>query len=260
MTELLSATLAITAGAMVLLWIVSLVVRDASIADVFWGVGFVIVAWTAFLLAPGDAPRRVLVCSLTTLWGVRLAAFLAIRNLGHGEDRRYRAMREHHGARFPLVSLVTVFLLQAVLLWTISLPVQAVQLSPASPWHALDAIGVATFSIGFAIEAVADAQLLRWKRDPAHARSVMDRGLWAWSRHPNYFGEMLVWWGIGAVAVAAGAFWSLVGPLTITMLLVKVSGVPLLEKTIAERRPGYREYVERTSALVPWPPKRRDRS
>jgi steroid 5-alpha reductase family enzyme len=239
---------------MIALWAASVRLRDASIVDPFWGPGFAGVAW-ASLAASGPSPRGLLLAVLVTLWGLRLGIHLARRARGHGEDRRYAAMRATHGERFWIVSLFTVFLLQGALMWTVSLPLQAgAALGRETPLGPLDAVGAAIFGVGLAFEAVADAQLARFLADPANRGQVMDRGLWRFSRHPNYFGDFLVWWGLGAVALSAGAWWALAGPAVMTALLLRVSGVTLLEQTIGERRPGYAEYAARTSAFFPRPP------
>jgi steroid 5-alpha reductase family enzyme len=253
---LLLTTLGVVGALMVALWVVSVLVRDASIVDLFWGPGFAVTAWTSHLLTPDPTPRAWLVAILVTLWALRLAAHLARRNLGQGEDSRYRAMRRHHGDRFPLVSLGTVFLLQAGLMWVVSLPLQAVHLRGTEiPLGVLDWLGVALWGVGLTFETVADLQLARFRRTPGQSGQVLERGLWRYSRHPNYFGEFLVWWGFGLIALAAGAWWALVGPAVMTVLLLKVSGVTLLESTIVDRRPGYRDYIARTSAFLPWPPR-----
>jgi steroid 5-alpha reductase family enzyme len=253
-TSLLLTTLAVTLGVMAVLWLVSLLVRDASIVDLFWGLGFVVMAWTTFALTPDIAPRRMVVTVATTIWGVRLAAYLAWRNLGKGEDYRYREMRARHGDRFWIVSLGTVFLLQGLLMWIVSLPVQAAQWpQSAAPFNWLDAFGVLLWGTGLAFETIADWQLAAFKR--RGGRGVLDRGLWRYTRHPNYFGDFLVWWGLGTIAAAGGTWWTLAGPVLMTLLLLKVSGVALLEQSIVERRPAYRDYIARTSAFFPWPPK-----
>ena len=207
--------------------------------------------------AGGSADKRAAaVAVLATAWAARLALHIATRNIGHGEDYRYRSMREKYGANFPLVSLGIVFLLQAVLMWIVSLPLQAVSRpGPSVPFGWLDIVGFAIWSAGYAFEAVADAQLVVFKKNPANKGRVLDTGLWRYSRHPNYFGECVIWWGFGLTALATGAWWALAGPAVMTILLLKVSGVSLLESTITERRPGYREYIERTSAFVPLPHK-----
>jgi steroid 5-alpha reductase family enzyme len=243
-------------AAMVLLWLWSLPLRNASIVDIFWGTAFVVAAWTAALASAGGGTRRWLVLALVSIWGLRLSLHLLRRNAGHGEDPRYAAMRRGHGARFWWVSLFTVFLLQAVLAWVISLPVQAAVVAPATPLGLVDAAAVVLWGTGLAFEAVGDWQLTRFRRDPASRGKVLDTGLWRYTRHPNYFGDACAWWGLGLLGVAAGAPWTLVSPALMTFLLLRVSGVSLLEKDIAARRPGYREYVERTSAFFPWLPRK----
>jgi len=247
---------AAAAGLMLLLWVASLRLRDASIVDPFWGPGFAAVAWTSVAVA-GPSPRGILLALLASAWGLRLGVHLAWRNRGHGEDRRYAAMRAAHGRRFWWVSLFTVFLLQAALLWTVSLPLQiGAALGQERPLGVLEVTGGILALAGLAFEAVGDAQLARFLADPASRGRVMDRGLWAWTRHPNYFGDALTWWGLGLVALGSGAWWALLGPVLMTVLLRRVSGVTLLEATIGERRPGYAAYAARTSAFVPWPPRR----
>ena len=245
-------------GLMVVVWIVSVLVRDASIVDIVWGPGFVLVAAVALIAGEGFAPRRALVMALVGTWGIRLGVHIARRNLGKGEDRRYRAFRARWGERFWWVSLFTVFLLQAVLMLVVSLPILAAGAgrTPARlGW--LDLAGTLVWAAGFAFESIGDAQLARFKRDPANRGAVMDRGLWRYTRHPNYFGDALVWWGLGIIGLATPfGPWALIGPALMTFLLVRVSGVALLERDIAERRPGYAEYVRRTSAFIPRPPKR----
>jgi len=257
MAELLGGNALLVAGCMLALWLLSLALRNASIVDVFWGLGFVAIAWVTFLRTDdGDAPRRVLLTVLVSLWGLRLAAYLFWRNAGKGEDPRYAAMRRHWGPRFGWVSLFTVFALQGVLMWIVSLPVQLGQLAPGGALSALDAAGVALFGVGLGFEAVGDWQLARFKADPANAGQVMDRGLWRYTRHPNYFGEFCVWWGLFAIALSTPyGVWTAVGPALMSLLLLRVSGVPLLERSMHKRRPGYVEYVERTSAFFPRPPR-----
>jgi steroid 5-alpha reductase family enzyme len=251
------AAAGVTLAAMLVLWAVSLRLRDVSIVDVYWGPAFAVVAWTAVAVA-GPSPRGVLLAALATAWGLRLGVHLGLRRRGHGEDRRYAAMRSAHGGRFALVSLFTVFLLQAALVVLVSLPLQAgAALGAAAPLGLLDAAGVAVFAAGLAFEAVADRQLARFLARPESAGTVMQEGLWRWSRHPNYFGDFLVWWGLGLCGAAAGAPWALAGPAVMSVLLLRVSGVTLLERTIGERRPGYAEYAARTSAFFPWPPSAR---
>lgn len=255
--------LAVEAGLVLMLvtalWAVSVAAHDTSIVDIFWGSGFVVVAWTALLLVDGSGDRRLLLAVLVTVWGVRLTVHLARRNLGKGEDPRYAAMRRRHGDRWPVLSLVVVFWLQGALMWVVSLPVQvAMTDSTSGGLGALDWAGVTLWATGLAFEAVGDLQLVRFKADPANRGKVMDRGLWRYTRHPNYFGDLCVWWGIWLVALAAGsAWWTAVGPAVMSVLLIRVSGAALLERSLLRRRPGYADYVARTSAFFPWPPRRR---
>lgn len=255
MTRVLLASAAVPACAMIVLWAASVRLRDASIVDVAWGPAFAAEAWTAVAVA-GPSARGVLAAVLTTAWGLRLAVHLAARRRGHGEDRRYAALRAAHGPRFAAESLVTVFLLQAALVWIVSLPLQAAAArGAAAPLGPLDAAGALLALAGIAVEATADAQLARFLARPERRGQVMQQGLWRWSRHPNYFGDFTVWWGLGLLGAAAGAAWTLVGPAIMSGLLLRVSGVTLLERTIGDRRPGYAEYAARTSAFFPWPPR-----
>ena len=243
-------------GLAFVVWLVSLVRRDASLADIFWGLGFVALAWLYRGLGDAESLRAALVPALVTIWGARLSAHILWRSRGRGEDPRYAAMRRRWGARFPLVSLFTVFWLQAAVLWIVALPLLQVQTAPA-PWSWLDGLGVALFVAGFAFEAVGDLQLLRFRADPANRGRVLDRGLWRYTRHPNYFGDATLWWGLGCLALATpGGAWTLAGPVLMTFLLRRVSGVTLLEKGLHETRPGYRDYVTRTSPFLPRPPRR----
>jgi steroid 5-alpha reductase family enzyme len=242
---------------MVLVWLVSLPIRNASIVDIFWGLGFVMVGWEGFAFGHGPFARRVLVVALTSLWGLRLAGYLSLRNLGHGEDRRYVAMRQKVGPSFPIVSLGMVFGLQGALMWTVSLPIQ-VAASASTPlslgW--LDGAGAAMTLVGIAFEATADAQLARFKRRRGSADAVLDTGLWRYTRHPNYFGDFLVWWGLFLVALQCpGGALTVVSPIVMSVLLMRVSGVTLLESTIVHRRPAYADYVRRTSAFFPRRPR-----
>lgn len=253
-----TATLAVTAGVFLVLWIVSLRTRNASLVDIWWGPGFALIALLSFALTPeGALSRRQLVLVLTTIWGLRLGTHLLVRNTGKDEDFRYAAMRKAWGHGFGMKSLTRVFLLQAVLMWVVSFPVQAAMRSatPATLGF-FDWLGILVWTFGLFFETVGDLQLARFKKDPANADRVMDRGLWRFTRHPNYFGDACAWWGLWLIAFAVpGGFWSIVGPITMTVLLTSVSGVPMLERKIGERRPGYDEYARRTSAFLPRPPR-----
>lgn len=237
-------------------WAASVWRRDVSIIDPFWGLGFVVVAWVAAVASDGSPARRALLVALTTLWGLRLFVFLLRRNHGKPEDFRYAAMRARRGRSFVWVSLVTVFALQGVLMLVVSLPVQMGQL-PAQPGLGpLALAGTLVWACGIAFESIGDWQLSRFRRDPASRGRVLDTGLWRFTRHPNYFGDFLVWWGLWLIAAETG--WGVLtipGPILMSILLMRVSGVALLERDIAARRPGYAEYVRRTSAFFPRPPR-----
>ena len=241
-------------------WVASLVVRDASLADRVWSLFIAGPVLVYACLSPIDA-RAALMLVLLLAWAARLALYIGLRNWGHGEDRRYRDMRARNEPNFGLKSLYLVFGLQGVLAWGVGWPLLVALAGPGSSasFGVLDGVGALLAAAGLLTEALADAQLARFRRDPANANAVMDRGLWAWSRHPNYFGETCVWWGLGLMALSAQGWagaWCLASPLMMTVLLLKVSGVTLLEQDIGDRRPGYRDYVARTSAFIPWPPRR----
>lgn len=247
--------LVITLALALIGWLVSLLQRNVNLVDSLWSLFFLAATLGYLALTPEPGPRAALVLGLVALWALRLAIHLTVRNWGKPEDRRYQAIRARNSPGFAWKSLYLVFGLQAVLAWVISLPLFVAVTAPA-PLNTLDLVGAGLMLAGLAFETVADAQLARFKRDPANRGRVMDRGLWRYSRHPNYFGEACVWWGFGLIAVAGGAWWALVSPLLMTFLLLKVSGVALLERDIAERRPAYRDYIARTSAFIPWPPRR----
>lgn len=240
--------------AMTLLWLVSLRLRDASIVDPFWGPGFALATHAYYFVDGSFSVRGTLVLGLVVLWALRLGLHLLVRNRREGEDPRYQAMRERWGEAFPRVSLFRVFWLQGVLLWIISAPLFGAVVSDA-PIGAWDYLGTVAFFVGFAMEAVADNQLRRFKAEASNEGRVLDTGLWRYSRHPNYFGNALLWWGLYLIAVGGGASWTVFGPVIMTFLLLRVSGVTLLEKGLRKSRPGYEEYVERTSSFIPWPPK-----
>ena len=255
---ILATTLGVTLALMFLLWLTSLARKDASIVDSFWGAGFAVIAVVCFFITDGARPRKLLITTLVAVWGLRLALHIFARNHGKGEDYRYQAMRKKHGDRFPLVSLLTVFVFQGLLMWIISLPVQVAEIAPA-PEHlvGLDYLGAALWAVGFLFEAVGDWQLTRFKADPKNKGKVMNWGLWAFTRHPNYFGDATLWWGYCLIALAVpSAYWTLISPLAMTILLMKVSGVALLEKKLVKTRPEYADYVRRTNAFFPWFPKR----
>jgi steroid 5-alpha reductase family enzyme len=250
----LAAAIVTIACLMLATWSVSLLRRDASIVDIAWGLGFVLVAWASKFVTGASGSGNWLLLIMVTLWGLRLAGYLARRNLGKGEDFRYRAMRRKHGERFGLVSLYTVFGLQGALMFVVSLPVSLGQREVDSSLGFIAFIGFTVWAVGLYFEVVGDAQLARFKRDPRNADQIMDRGLWALTRHPNYFGDSLVWWGLAIVGSVQGAGpWAFLGAAVMTVLLVRVSGAAMLDRLLAKRKPGYAEYMARTSGFIPLP-------
>ncbi|MEX0839622.1 MAG: DUF1295 domain-containing protein [Parvibaculum sp.] len=258
------ATFVLNAGTvlalMLAVWALSLPLRDAGIVDIFWGPGFAVVAVVTWAANPGYGARAALIAGLTILWGLRLGLYLFIRWRGEPfEDRRYAAMRAKRGPAFRWQSLYVVFGLQTAVMLTVSLPVQF-GIMAQTPAHLtiLDLAGALTVLAGLAFESIGDAQLMAFKADPANKGKVMDRGLWSWTRHPNYFGDALVWWGLFLIAFSAPAlWWTAFGPALMTWFLVSVSGKALLERGLRKSRPGYDDYVARTSSFIPLPPKRK---
>jgi steroid 5-alpha reductase family enzyme len=246
------------AALMVATWALSVALRNVSIIDIVWGFGFVVVAWVSWAVADGYAPRRHLLTAMTTIWGLRLAGYLLWRNHGKGEDWRYAAMRKRRPTTFWVRSLVTVFALQGVLMWFVSLPVQiGQQPDDRGAFVVLAPIGVALWLVGMVFETVGDLQLARFKANPANAGKLLTTGLWRYTRHPNYFGDSAVWFGIWIVAAStvAGAL-TLLSPIVMTVLLLRVSGVPLLERSLQRRKPGYDDYIATTSSFLPRPPRK----
>jgi steroid 5-alpha reductase family enzyme len=236
-------------------WAASVALRNVTIVDTLWSLLFVLAGWSYAQSAGADGDRAILALVLVTVWGARLAAYLGARTLGHPEDRRYAAIRRRNEPGFAWKSLYLVFGFQALLAWVISLPLLGAITGPVTPLGVLDVAGVAVWLVGFSFEALGDWQLARFKADPANAGRVMDRGLWRYTRHPNYFGDFCVWWGLYLLALAAGAWWAILGPLLMSVLLLRVSGVALLERDIGKRRPAYADYARRTNAFFPGPPR-----
>ena len=248
------------AAMMITGWLISLAYRNVTIVDSLWGLGFVLIAWLTLGMSDGYENRKMLIAILVTLWGLRLSIYLSWRNWGKGEDPRYGSWRKKSGDQFWLISLFKVFILQALFLWVISVTVQIGQLA-AKPdtltW--LDGLGTFVWATGFMFESAGDWQLARFKSDPVNRGRVMNRGLWAYTRHPNYFGEFLVWWGIFLVTLSTpNSWWTIFSPIIVTAVLLKMTGIPLTEKGLIENRPGYSEYIKCTSAFVPWLPAKGD--
>ena len=242
---------------MIIGWLLSLVLKNVTVVDSLWGLGFVMIAWATFFLTEGYLGRKLLIAFLVTFWGLRLSIYLTRRNWGKGEDPRYGSWREKSGKHFWIVSLFKVFLLQSLFLWAISISIQCGMASKTPEtitW--LDVCGLILWGIGFIFEAVGDWQLAVFKSNSANKGKVMDLGLWRYTRHPNYFGECLMWWGIFLIAFSApNSWWTVVSPLIITSVLLKMTGINKKKKTIVIHRPGYKEYIQRTNAFIPWFPK-----
>lgn len=256
---LLVGNLAVLLLALAGLWAVSVRIKNASIIDIAWGPACALGAILTLWRAEGASPRDLALTALVTLWAARLALHLARRNIGHGEDYRYARMRERRGsdAAFARWSLVNVYALQGVIAWFVSWPAQLGQIGPDRPLGALAVAGAAVFAIGLAFEAIGDWQLKRFKADPANKGKLMTRGLWAWTRHPNYFGDAAVWTGLTLIAVESPYGWlTILSPVVMAYFLVNVSGKAMLERAMDKKYPDYAEYRRSTSGFLPLPPRR----
>ena len=259
--ELLGAALALALVYVLPIWAWSVRKKDVSIIDPFWGLGFVVLAWF-WAFSIGDAgPRQLLILAMVTVWGLRLSIYLGWRKRDEPEDRRYQEMRKKHPESFAWRSLFTVFLLQGFLIWLIAAPLFAAQRgSEPAPgldhelgW--LDGLGALLWLTGLFFESVGDQQLVRFKKRRSDDSEVLSSGLWRYTRHPNYFGDFLVWWGHFLVAAAAGGGWTIYAPLVMSAFLMRFSGVGPLEKDLSSTKPKYEDYVRRTNAFFPGPPK-----
>ncbi len=243
-------------GYVTLWFLISLIKRRNDVADVAWGLGFVLLAWTSFFLSGRSGARGIVSGILVSIWGLRLAWHIHARHRGKPEDFRYMAWRREWGKWFYARSYAQVYILQGALLFIVALPVLMINRSPGSTFGFLDVIGVCVWLLGFVFESVGDAELARFKRDPQNRGKILQGGLWRYTRHPNYFGEVVLWWGTWLLAVSApGGWFGIVGPLTITVLILKVSGIPMLEKKMAGHS-DFVEYKKRTSMFLPRFPKR----
>lgn len=241
---------------MTLLWMVSIGLKNASIVDPFWGLGFVIISVFYFVMGDGPESRKIILLSLVTIWGLRLSAWLTWRNSGKGEDFRYRQFRKNYGEkRYWWISFFQVFMLQGILMWLVSAPLLGGYYSAdMKGLNFLDFAGIILWIIGFVFETLGDYQLARFKADPSNKGSILDKGLWRYTRHPNYFGDSCVWWGYGLISLGAGSWLPVLGSILMTLLIIRVSGVTMLEKTLRKDKPGYEEYIRKTSAFIPWFP------
>lgn len=244
---------------MTVLWLISIYLVNVSIVDNFWGIGFVLVAFIYCLECDVLYTRTKLMMLLVTIWGLRLSIYLMYRNYGKGEDYRYREFRRSYGAhRYWWFSFFQVFMLQGGLILIISLPLLGIVLkTDSNALNLFDYLGVLIWSIGFIFESVGDYQLASFKRHPENKGKLLTKGLWRYTRHPNYFGDTAVWWGFGLLAIASGAYWYSLGTLLMTYLILKISGVAMLERSLSEVKPGYEEYVQTTSTFLPWFPKQK---
>jgi steroid 5-alpha reductase family enzyme len=256
MFDLNAALLALVTIALLALagWLLSVVKRDVGIVDCLWSLFFLAGALVYAARTTTGEPRAVILLTLLAIWALRLAGYLTWRNWGEPEDRRYQAIRARNEPAFAWKSLYLVFGLQGLLAWIIAMPLFS-GVGGSGALNVLDYAGITLWLIGFGFEAVGDWQLARFRADPANRGRVLDTGLWRYTRHPNYFGEAALWWGYYLIAAAAGGWWTAFAPLLMTVLLLKVSGVSLIEQDIHERRPAYRDYIARTSAFLPWPPR-----
>jgi steroid 5-alpha reductase family enzyme len=244
------------------LWTLAQMTRDPSFVDAFWAYGITVLAISSFFLADGWEPRRQVITALVAIWGLRLGTHLFLRWRADGADPRYEALlasaRKQRSWPFWKTTALFVFLPQAGLLWITALPAQLGQIDPTPGFGLLACAGLALAVFGIAFETVADTQLAVFRRKPGNAGKVMDQGVWGWSRHPNYFGEAVTWWGIWLIAAeTTPGLFALAGPVFVTFTLTRWSGAPMLEKGLKKRREGYDDYIARTSGFIPWPPKPR---
>lgn len=251
-------SLAMIIGMMTILWLISIFIKNVSIVDLFWGIGFVLSASVYFVLTEASGLRSVLLLCMVALWGLRLSIYLAWRNIGKGEDFRYREFRRQYGEhRYWWISYFQTFLLQGILMWLISSPLLGAQYGSAEQSLTFfDIAGIITWIVGITFETGGDWQLARFRANPANRGKVLNTGFWRYTRHPNYFGDAAVWWGFALFSISAGSYLTVLGSLLMTALIIKVSGVALLEKTLKSDKPEYAGYVKRTSAFIPWFPKK----
>jgi len=250
--------LAVILSMMFLLWIISIALKNVSIVDLFWGFGFVLAGFIYFLYADGLEIRKILHLTMVSIWGLRLSIYLAWRNIGKGEDPRYQKFRKYYGEhRYWWISFFQTFLLQGVLMWLISAPLLGAQYyNTGERLNILDYAGVLVWLTGLLFEAGGDLQLARFKADPANKGKVLNKGFWHYTRHPNYFGDSAVWCGYALICISAGSYIPVLGSVLMIALIIKVSGVVLLEKSLKVTKPEYKEYIEKTSAFIPWFPKK----
>ena len=257
--RLLAQNAALVALCFAALWLIAIRLRDVSFIDSWWALGMVVLAWSSFFATGAPSPRKLALLVLCSAWGLRLGLYLVWRWRRNGPDRRYQTMagkaQSERGIGFARWSLQAVFALQAPLQFVVALPVQLGQLG-SGVLGPLGYAGAALAGLGIAFESIGDWQLTRFKADPANRERVLDTGLWRFTRHPNYFGDCCVWWGLWLIAAESGiGLWSLPGPVLLTFLLTRWSGMPTIEGRMKRKKPGYDDYIRRTPAFVPWWPK-----
>ncbi len=236
-------------------FLISLIKKRNDVADIAWGIGFILLTWLSFFLLENPGIRGVLVGILVTVWGLRLSFHIYRRNHKKSEDYRYLAWRKEWGKWFYLRSYFQIYLLQGFFLFIIILPVLVINKGYGGGLNLIDFIGLVVWLLGFYFEVASDMQLSRFIKNPANKGKIMQSGLWAYTRHPNYFGEVVLWWGIWIIALSvSGGFFTIIGPFTITFLILKVSGIPMLEKKM-EENPEFEEYKKRVSIFFPLPSK-----
>lgn len=242
---------------MTTLWVISVVLKNVSIVDMFWGLGFVLVN-TFYYFNTEATPAKLILLILVAVWGLRLSIYLAWRNIGKPEDFRYQEFRKKYGEKnYWWISFFQTFLLQGILMAIISLPLLGINLySTSQSLNFFDYLGILVWFVGFIFEAGGDRQLARFKGDKTNKGKVLNTGFWHYTRHPNYFGDSAVWWGFGLICISTGSYWFVLGSVIMTLLILKVSGVALLEKSLKDQKPEYKEYILRTSSFLPWFPKK----
>jgi steroid 5-alpha reductase family enzyme len=258
MTTLFAQAALIIFAFVTLLWIWSIFIKNVSIVDIFWGFGFVVVnAFYVFMSGELNA-RKILILTLVSIWGLRLTFYLAWRNIGKGEDFRYQEFRKNYGPqRYWWFSFFQVFLLQGALIMIVSLPLLGISSSTSTgTLKILDYIGILVWLIGFAFEAGGDFQLARFKSNVSNKGKVLKTGFWKYTRHPNYFGDSAVWWAYAIISIAAGSYWQIIGSIVMTLLIIKISGVAMLERTLKDTKPQYKDYIQKTNSFFPWIPKK----
>jgi len=243
---------------MTILWVISVFIKNVSIVDPFWSIGFLLAGIFYFLKTDGLEIRKLILLILLVIWSIRLSMYLGKRNWGEGEDFRYQQFRKDYGEhRYWWLSFFQVFLLQGVLCWLISAPLlAAMYYMPGTELNVFDYTAILIWVIGFTFEAGGDYQLARFKANSINKGTVLRTGLWKYTRHPNYFGDAMIWWAYGLFSLATGSYIPLLSSLLMTLLIIKISGVAMLERTLSKTKPQYKEYIEKTSAFFPWFPKK----